>query len=82
MGTSVSGQRAVIIGLGVVSSRDVNGRIGRGIRAVTFAVKHAGRRRSAGDAGGRASNIGPVNRVENGGGSRADGIGSAVVSGI
>jgi hypothetical protein len=56
-GTSANGQRAVVIGPGVVCSRAVNGCSGRGIHDRTIAVKSVATRLAAGGAGGRASGI-------------------------
>ena len=56
-GTSTNGQRAVIIGPGVVCSRAVNGCSGPGIHDRTIAVKRVATRRAIGDAGGRANSI-------------------------
>jgi hypothetical protein len=75
-GTSASGQRAVIIGLGVVCSRDANGCSGRGIRKRIIAVNHVNKRLDAGGAGRQASGIARPITAGSGGVNRAGGIGS------
>ena len=80
-GTLASGQRAVIIGPGVVCSRDANGCSGRGVRKLAIAVKRVARQRDAGGVGRRASGIGRPSTAASGGGNRASGIGSDGASG-
>ena len=63
-GTSASGQRAVIIGPGVVCSRAANGCSGRGIRERTIAVKRVSKRLGVGGVGRRASGIGRPRTAE------------------
>jgi hypothetical protein len=56
-GTSASDQRVVIIGPGVVFSKDANGRSGRGVRKHVIAAKVVSKRLDAGVVGKRASDI-------------------------
>jgi hypothetical protein len=75
-GTSASGQRAVIIGPGVVCSRDANGCFGRGVRKYAIAAQVVSKRLGAGGVGRRASGIARPTKVRSGGGSKVDGIDS------
>jgi hypothetical protein len=74
--TSASGQRVVIIGLGVVCSRDANGCSGRGVRKHAIAAKVVRKRLGAGGVGRRASVIGRPTRVWSVGGIKVGGIDS------
>jgi hypothetical protein len=78
--TSASGQRAVIIGLGVVCSRDVNGRSGHSVRKHVIAAKVVSKRLDAGGVGKRASGIARPTKVWSGGAIRRGVIGSGGVS--
>ena len=80
-GTSASGQRAVVIGPGVVCSRDANGCSGRDVRKRVIAVKGVAERLGSGGAGRRASAIEPRSTGVNGGVNSRSGIGSVCVSG-
>jgi hypothetical protein len=71
----------VIIGPGVVFSKDANGCSGRGVRKHGIAVKVVSRGLGAGGVGRRASDIGRATRVWSGGGSKVGGIGSDTASG-
>jgi hypothetical protein len=79
--TSASGQRAVIIGPGVVCSRDANGCSGRGVRKHGIAAKVVSKRLGAGGVGRRASGIARPIKVWIGGGTKVGGIGSGGASG-
>jgi hypothetical protein len=74
--TSASGQRAVIIGPGVVCSRDANGCSGRGVRKHAIAAKVVSKRLGAGGVGKRASVIEPAIVDASEGATRRGGIGS------
>jgi hypothetical protein len=80
-GTSASGQRVVIIGPGVVCSRDANGCSGRGVRKRAIAAKVVSKRLGAGDVGRRVSAIEPAIRGVSDGGTKRGGIGNGCVSG-
>jgi hypothetical protein len=80
-GTSVSGQRAVIIGPGSVCSKDANGCSGRGIGDPIFAVKHVNRRLDAGSVGRPTRSIVRPRRAGNAGGNKVNGIDSGNVNG-
>jgi hypothetical protein len=75
-GTSASGQSVVIIGPGVVCSRDANGRSGRGVRKHDIAAKVVSKRLGAGGVGRRVSVIEPAILDASGGVTRRAGIGS------
>jgi hypothetical protein len=75
-GTSASGQRAVIIGPGVVCSRDANGGSGRGVRKHDIAAKVVSERLGAGGVGKRAGVIEPAILDASDGVTRRSGIGS------
>ncbi len=79
--TSASGQRAVVIGPGVVCSRDANGCSGRGVRKRAIAVKVVSKRLDAGGGVKRASVIGRPTRAWGGGGTKVGGIGNANANG-
>ena len=79
--TSVSGQRGVIIGPGVVCSRAANGRSGRGVRKRAIAAKVVRKQLGAGDVGRRASVIEPAILDASGGATRRGGIGNGCVNG-
>jgi hypothetical protein len=79
--TSASGQRAVIIGLGVVCSRDANGCSGRGVRKHAIVAKVVSKRLDAGGVGRRASVIGRRTRVWSGGETKVGGTGNDSASG-
>ncbi len=79
--TSASGQRAVIIGPGVVCSRDANGCSGRGVRKHGIAVRPVSKRLGAGGVGGRVSAIEPAILDASGGATRRGGIGGGCVNG-
>ena len=79
--TSASGQRAVVIGPGVVCSRDANGCSGRGVRKHVIAVRRVNKRPGVGVVVERASVIGPAIQGVSGGGTKVGGIGSGVVNG-
>jgi hypothetical protein len=78
--TSASGQRVVIIGPGVVCSRDANGCSGRGVRKRAIAAKVVSKRLGAGGVGKRASGIARATKVWSGGGTKVGGIGSGCAS--
>jgi hypothetical protein len=78
---SASGQRAVIIGPGVVCSRDANGRSGRGVRKHVIAAKVVGKQLDAGGVGKRASAIARPTKVWSVDATRRSGIGSGGASG-
>jgi len=78
--TSASGQRAVIVGPGVVCSRDANGCSGRGVRKHAIAVKVVSKRHGAGGVGKRASVIARPTKVWSGDVTRRSGIGSGCVN--
>jgi hypothetical protein len=80
-GTSARGQRVVVIGPGVVCSKDVNGRSGRGVRKHAIAAKIVSKRLDAGVVGKRASGIARPTKVWNGGATRRSGIGVGGASG-
>jgi hypothetical protein len=80
-GTSANGQRAVIIGPGVVCSRAVNGCSGHGILDRTIAVKRVATRRAVGGAGERASSIGRPRTASNSAVNSRNAIESGCVSG-
>jgi hypothetical protein len=75
-GTLASGQRAVIIGPGVVCSRDANGCSGRGVRKPAIAAKVVSERLGAGGVGKRAGVIEPAILDASDGVTRRGGIGS------
>jgi hypothetical protein len=79
-GTSANVQRVVIIGPGVVCSRDANGCSGRGVRKRAIAAKVVSKRLGAGGVGGRASGIARPTKVRSGDGTKVGGIGSGGVS--
>jgi hypothetical protein len=79
--TSASGQRAVIIGPGVVCSRDANGRSGRGVRKHVIAAKVVSKQLDAGGVGKRAGGIARPTKVWSGDATRRSGIGSGGASG-
>jgi hypothetical protein len=79
-GTSASGQRAVIIGPGVVCSRDANGCSGRGVRKHAIAAKVVSKRLGAGGVGKRAGVIEPAILDASDGATRLSGIGSGCVN--
>jgi len=74
--TSASGQRVVIIGPGVVCSKDANGCSGRGVRKRVIAVNPVNKRRGSGVVGRRASGIERRSMARNAGGNRVGGIAS------
>jgi len=74
--TSASGQRGVVIGPGVVCSRDANGCSGRGVRKRAIAAKVVRKQLGAGEVGSRASVIEPAILDASGGVTRRGGIGS------
>jgi hypothetical protein len=74
--TSLSGQRAVIIGPGVVCLRDANGCSGRGVHKHAIAAKVVSKRLGAGGVGKRAGVIEPAMVDASAGASRRGGIGS------
>jgi hypothetical protein len=78
--TSASGQRAVIIGPGVVCSRDANGCSGRGVRKHAIAAKVVRRRLGAGGACKQAGVIEPAILDANDGATSRGGIGSGCVN--
>jgi hypothetical protein len=78
---SASGQRVVVLGLGVVCSRVASGYSGRGVRKRVIAAKLVSVRRGAGVVVERASGIAARTAVANGGGVKVGGIGSASASG-
>jgi len=78
---SASVQRAVIIGPGVVCSKDASGRSGRVVRKRAIAAKVVSKRLGAGGVGKRASGIARPTKVWSGGATRRGGIGSGVASG-
>jgi hypothetical protein len=73
---SASGQGAVIIGPGVVCSRDANGCSGRGVRKHDIAAKVVSKLLGAGGVGSRASAIEPAILGASDGATRRGGIGS------
>ena len=73
---TASGQRAVIIGPGVVCSRDANGCSGRGVRKHDIAAKVVSKRLGAGGVGKRAGVIEPAILDASAGATRRGGIGS------
>jgi hypothetical protein len=75
-GTLASGQRAVIIGPGVVCSRDASSCSGRGVRKHDIAAKVVSKRHGAGGVGKRAGVIEPAILGASGGATRRGGIGS------
>ena len=79
--TSANGQRAAIIGPGVVCSRAANGCSGRGVRKRDIAVKRVAERPGGGDAGRRANGIELRSTAANDGVSSRNGIGSVCVNG-
>src|SRR5262245_3819016 len=79
--TSASGQRAVVIGLGVVCSRDANGCSGRGVRKHAIAAKVVSKRLGVGGVGRRASGIAPPTKEWSGDATRRGDIGSVGASG-
>lgn len=78
--TSASDQRAVIIGPGVVCSRDANGRSGHGVRKHVIAAKVVSKQLDAGGVGKRASGIARPTKVWSGDAIRRSGIGSGGAS--
>jgi hypothetical protein len=78
--TSASGQRVVIIGPGVVCSRDANGCSGRGVRRRAIAAKVVSKRLGVGGVGKRAGVIEPAILDASGGATRRGGIGSGCVN--
>src|SRR5438552_3751819 len=80
-GTSASGQRVVIIGPGVVCSRDANGCSGLGVRKHVIAAKVVSKRLDAGGVGKRAGGIARPTKVWSGDATRRSGIGSGGASG-
>jgi hypothetical protein len=80
-GTSASGQRAVIIGLGSVCSKAANGCFGRGIGDAIFAVRHVNKKLDAGGVGRRASSIARPIRARSGGAPSRSAIGSGSARG-
>jgi hypothetical protein len=80
-GTSANGQRAVIIGPGVVCSRAVNGCSGHDIRDRTIAVKSVATRLAIGSAGGRVSGIARPRTASNNGANSRNAIESGCASG-
>lgn len=80
-GISASGQRDVIIGRGVVFSKDANGCSGRGVRKHGIAVRRVNKRLGVGGVIERASVIGRAIRGVSGVGTRVGGIGNGVVTG-
>jgi len=79
-GTLASGQRAVIIGPGVVCSRDASGCSGRGVRKRVIAAKVVSKRLGVGGVVRRASGIARPTKVRSGGGIKVGGIDSGGVS--
>jgi hypothetical protein len=79
--TSASGQRAVIIGPGVVFSKDANGRSGHGVRKHVIAAKVVSKRLDGGGVVKRASGIARPTKVWSGDATRRSGIGSGGASG-
>ena len=79
--TLASGQRAVVIGPGVVCSKDANGCSGRGVRKHVIAVCCVSKRLGVGVVIERASGIEAPMLGVNGGGISRVGIGSGSVSG-
>ena len=79
--TSVSVQRAVVIGPGVVCSRDANGCSGRGVRKHVIAAKVVSKQLDAGGVVRRASGIARPTKVWSGDATRRSGIGSGDASG-
>jgi hypothetical protein len=80
-GTSASGQRVVIIGRGVVFSKDANGRSGHGVRKHVIAAKVVSKQLDAGGVGKRASGIARPTKVGSGDATRRSGIGNGGASG-
>lgn len=80
-GTLGRGQRVVIIGPGVVFSKDATGRSGRGVRKHVIAAKVVSKRLDAGGVGKRASGIARPTKVWSGDAIRRSGIGSGGASG-
>ena len=80
-GTSASGQRVVIIGPGVVCSKDANGCSGRGVRKHAIAAKVVGKQLDAGGVGKRASGIARPTKVWSVDATRRSDIGSGGASG-
>lgn len=78
--TSASGQRAVIMGPGVVCSRDANGCSGRGVRKHGIAAHPVNKRLGVGGVGRRASGIARPTKVWSGGATSRGGIGSGCAS--
>jgi len=74
--TSSSGQRVVIIGRGVVCSRDAKGCSGRGVRKHDIAAKVVSKRLGAGGVGRRVSAIEPAILDVSDGATSHGGIGS------
>ena len=79
-GTSASGQRAVIIGPGVVCSRDANGCSDRGVRKHVIAAKVVSKRLDAGGVGRQVSAIEAAIQDASDGATRRSGIGSGGAS--
>ncbi len=79
--TSASGQRAVVIGPGVVCSKGANGRSGRGVRKHVIAAKVVNKRLDAGGVGRRAGGIARPTKVRSGDATRRSGIDSGGASG-
>jgi hypothetical protein len=73
---SASGQRVVLIGPGVVCSRDANGCSGRGVRKRAIAAKVVSKRLGVGGVSRRANAIEPAPLDASNGASRRGGIGS------
>src|SRR6266704_900698 len=80
-GTSANGQRAVIIGPGVVCSRAVNGCSGHGIHDRTIAVKSVATRLAIGSAGGRVNGIARPSTASNSDANSRSDIESGCASG-
>jgi hypothetical protein len=79
--TLASGQGFVIIGPGVVCSRDANSCSGRGVRKHAIAAKVVSKRLGAGGAGKRAGVIEPAILDAGDGATKRGGIGSGYASG-
>jgi hypothetical protein len=80
-GTSANGQRAVIIGPGVVCSRAVNGCSGHGIGGRTIAENRVATRLGTGSVGEQASSIARPRMASSSGASSRNAIESECVSG-
>ena len=77
---SASGKRAVLIGPGVVCSRDANGCSGRVVRKHAIAAKVVSKRPVVGGVGRRTGVIGPALKGVSDGGTKVVGIGSGCTS--